>query len=88
MQTRGFRVLTCPANGERSYGETYTVAIDATGFVLSTVQTAKHVASAYEPCNRLQGLPWTHHFAAVRYIGAQVPALMDRSKPLVSSPSK
>ena len=23
MQTRGFMELTCPANGERSYGETY-----------------------------------------------------------------
>jgi len=47
--------------GERKYGDTYTQAIEATGYSYNTLAQAKRVASAFEPCSRLQNLSWSHH---------------------------
>lgn len=47
--------------GERKYGETYTQAIDATGYSNDTLRQAKWVAGAYEPCERTHNLSWSHH---------------------------
>lgn len=50
--------------GERRWGETYSQALDATGYSHSALSKAKWIASTYEPCNRLQELSWTHHLEA------------------------
>jgi N6-adenosine-specific RNA methylase IME4 len=47
--------------GERKYGETYTQAIEATGYSNDTLRQAKWVAGAFQPCERTHNLSWSHH---------------------------
>lgn len=47
--------------GERKYGETYTQAIEATGYSYGTLANAKRVASTYEISQRSENLSWSHH---------------------------
>lgn len=48
--------------GEKNYGETYTQAIDATGYSVETLKQAKWVAERYpETSMRIDDLTWTHH---------------------------
>lgn len=50
--------------GERKYGETYTQAVDDTGYSVDTLKQAKWVAGAIEPCDRSHNLSWSHHMVA------------------------
>ena len=50
--------------GEDKYGETYKQALEATTYSYNTLAQAKRVATAYEPCNRIQNVPWSHHLEA------------------------
>lgn len=48
--------------GERSYGETYTQAIEATGLSYQAVANAKWVSEQFsELSTRVENLSWTHH---------------------------
>ena len=47
--------------GERKYGETYTQALEATGYSKASLQDAKWVACVYETSERSEGLSWCHH---------------------------
>ena len=47
--------------GERKYGETYTEAVEATGYADGTLRDAKWVANAFEVSERTDNLSWTHH---------------------------
>lgn len=47
--------------GERTYGETYAQAVEATGYQTQTLQNAAYVASAVPPSRRREGLTWSHH---------------------------
>ncbi len=49
------------AFGERRYGETYTQAVQATGYSVETVKQAASVAKRVEPCIRIHDLTWGHH---------------------------
>lgn len=49
------------AFGERTYGETYTQAVEATGYSVETVKQAASVAKRVEPCIRIHDLTWGHH---------------------------
>lgn len=50
--------------GERKYGETYTQAIEATGYAEGTLKNAKYVAEAFsETSRRRDGLSFGHHQA-------------------------
>ncbi len=49
------------AFGERKYGETYTQAVQATGYSVETVKQAASVAKRVEPCIRIHDLTWGHH---------------------------
>jgi len=49
--------------GERKYGETYTQAIELTGYSLSYLQTAKYVASRIDPVLRKQDVPINYYQA-------------------------
>jgi N6-adenosine-specific RNA methylase IME4 len=69
--------------GERKYGETYTQAVEATGYSLDACKNAKWVAEAYaEPSTRVDGLTWTHH----REVAALPPA--DRAAVLARAASE
>ncbi len=46
---------------ERSYGEMYAQAVDATGYENGTLRTAKWVAGAYELSLRKDNLSFKHH---------------------------
>jgi hypothetical protein len=46
--------------GEKSYGETYTQAMETTKLAYDTLAQYKWVASEYQFCDRSQ-LSWTHH---------------------------
>jgi len=50
--------------GERRWGETYTQAVEATGYSRSTLQDAKWVAGAFQASERSEALSWSHHAAA------------------------
>lgn len=47
--------------GEKSYGETYAQALDATDYDVGTLRNAKWVASQFELSSRDDNLSWTHH---------------------------
>ena len=47
--------------GERTYGEAYSQAIDATGYDYVTVSHMAYVSSRVEFCRRRQNLSWSHH---------------------------
>lgn len=49
------------AFGERHYGETYTQAVEATGYAVETLYKAASVSNRVEPCIRVQTLSWAHH---------------------------
>ena len=48
--------------GERSYGETYAQALDATDYSQGALQNAKWVASKVETSRRREDLPWSVHY--------------------------
>ena len=50
--------------GESRYGETYSQALDATGYEYATLRQAKWAASRYEMSMRIDNLSWTHHVIA------------------------
>ncbi len=69
--------------GERKYGETYTQAVEATGYATETVRAAKWVAEQYpETVTRVTGLSWTHH----REVASLPPA--DRAEVLARAASE
>lgn len=69
--------------GERKYGETYTQAVEATGYAAETVRAAKWVAEQYpETVTRVTDLSWTHHREV-----ASLPAA-DRAKVLARAASE
>ena len=47
--------------GSKKYGETYKAAIEATGFVYSTVKRFSHVCSEFELDRRRSNLAFQHH---------------------------
>lgn len=47
--------------GEQNYGQTYTAAIEATGYDYQTAANAKYVAEAVEFSRRRESLSWSHH---------------------------
>lgn len=47
--------------GEQRYGETYTQAIEATGWGLEHLKQCKWVAGRVEKCTRVHDLSYTHH---------------------------
>ncbi len=49
------------AFGESKYGETYTQAVEATGYSVETVKQAASVAKRVEPCIRIHDLTWGNH---------------------------
>ena len=65
--------------GERKYGETYTQAIEATGYSKSSLQDAKWVAGAFEPSERSEHLPWSHHAATASLPKSDRAAIMERA---------
>lgn len=65
--------------GERKYGETYTQAIEATGLSKSSLQDAKWVAGAFEPSERSEHLPWSHHAATASLPKGERTALLERA---------
>lgn len=65
--------------GERKYGETYTQAIEATGYSKSHLQDALYVAKAYEPSARAEDLTWTHHREAAALPPADRRHVLDRA---------
>jgi N6-adenosine-specific RNA methylase IME4 len=56
-------------DGERHYGESYTRALEATGFEYQTAANYKYVAGRVDVSRRREKLPWSHH--------AEVAALED-----------
>lgn len=66
--------------GERRYGETYTQAVDATGYKTETVRLAKWVAEQYpESVTRVTDLTWTHHREAAALPPAERAAVLERA---------
>lgn len=49
--------------GERNYGETYTQAVEATGYNIKTLQNAMWVADRFPPEERREELSFSHHRA-------------------------
>jgi hypothetical protein len=49
--------------GEKHYGETYTQAIEITGYEYDTLAQFKSVSSRVESCSREQNLSFSHHKA-------------------------
>lgn len=65
--------------GERKYGETYTQAIEATGYSNDTLRQAKWVAGAYEPCERTHNLSWSHHKEAASLPASERAEVLSRA---------
>lgn len=49
--------------GERNYGETYSQAVEATGYKVKTLQNAMWVADRFPPEERREELSFSHHRA-------------------------
>lgn len=47
--------------GERTYGEAYAQAVEATGYSYQTLRDSAWVAGAINLSDRSDNLPWTHH---------------------------
>jgi hypothetical protein len=60
--------------GERSYGEMYAQALDATDYSYQTLAHAKSIASKLDLCRRRQNLSFAHHAE----IASLTPAAQDR----------
>lgn len=49
------------AHGERSYGESYSQAVETTGRSYSDLSDMMYVARAIPPSERSENLSWSHH---------------------------
>jgi hypothetical protein len=47
--------------GEAKYGQTYTQAVDATGFQPDYLRILKYVRASVDPCRRRESLSFSHH---------------------------
>lgn len=52
--------------GDRTYGDTYTQAFDATGLAYDTLVSYAYVARAVESSTRVENLSWSHHRAVAK----------------------
>ena len=67
------------AYGERTYGETYAQASEATGYAVKTLQNDVYVAQAVEPSRRRESLTHAHHSAVAALTAAQQDAILSRA---------
>jgi len=65
--------------GERTYGETYTQALDATDYAYQTLAQAARVSKALPICRRLQNLSWSHHQEVASLEPAEQDAILGKA---------
>jgi N6-adenosine-specific RNA methylase IME4 len=65
--------------GERTYGETYAQAIDATGYEYGSVANMAYVAGRIELSRRRESLSWSHHQEVAPLEPAEQDKWLDRA---------